>query len=456
MTAPASPPAEHRVRDLFRLGGFVRLLAVRWPSQAGDGMFQLGAASLLLFTLSPTEATSGAQVALILAVTTLPFSVVGPFAGVVIDRWRRQRILIWANVVRVAVVVVALPLVHLPAAGQSLFLATVVVVLSINRFFLATLGAALPKVVPGEALTAANAVAAIGGAIVALAGAAGGGVIAAVVGEDSGGPEAAVIMAGGLFLASVLAAATLPVRLLGPDLDRRLPPLHHEIRRAWEELVDGIHRIAGTRRAWAPIVTLAALRFLTAIATIAALLVFRNLLGAGPAQIAVVLALFGVGAGAGAALVASADRRGLAPETSLNLSLVLGGVALLVFTPGLREWALYTVNLALGVAFSMAKIPGDTLVQSALPDRFRGRVFAAYDVLYNLGFLGGAIVTAVSLPDASRAEPVLLGTGLASVVLAAVARRWLTRMPPPVDVETWEEAERALDEERPGQGPQRP
>lgn len=441
-----TPLTEHPLRDLFRLPGFVRLLAVRWPSQGGDGAFQLGAASLLLFALDPTEATSATEVAAIVAVTTLPFSFVGPFAGVVIDRWRRQRILVWSNVIRIAIVAVALPLASVHRWGQPLFLTAVVVVLSTNRFFLATVGAVLPKVVPGEALTPANAVATIGGSLAALIGAAGGGYLAGIIGEDTGGPETIVVISSGLFLASVIAAGRLPTDLLGPDRDADVPPLRRELRRATEELVDGVRRIARARRAWAPIVTLSVLRFVTAIASIAALLVFRNVYGAGPTEVGIVLTLFGLGAGIGAAIVTIGDRRfGLRPEASLRASLLIGGAAAVVLSPGLRPWALYGMNLVLGIAFSMAKIPGDTLVQSALPDRFRGRVFAAYDVLYNLGWLLGSIAAAAFLPDARAAEPVLIACGLASLVFWVVARRWLARMPPAVDVETWEEAEHALD-----------
>lgn len=437
---------EHRVADLLRLPGFVRLLAVRWPSQCGDGAFQLGAASLLLFTLDPTEATSAAQVAEIVAVTTLPFSFVGPFAGVVIDRWSRQRILVWSNVVRIAVVVAALPLATAGRWGQPLFLATVVVVLSTNRFFLATVGAVLPKVVPGEALTPANAVATVGGSLAALVGAASGGYLAGLIGEDRGGPEAVIVVSVALFLLSVVAAARLPTGVLGPDHGRALPPLHRELRRAAAELVDGVRQVARARRAWAPIVTLSVLRSVTAVASIAALLVLRNVHGAGPFEIAIVLTLFGVGAGLGAVIVTVGDRRyGLTPEAALRASLLVGGLAAIVLAPGLRPGALYAVNLVLGVAFAMAKIPGDSLVQSALPDRFRGRVFAAYDVLYNVGWLLGAVAAAGFLPEAEAAEPVLIACGAATLAFWVVARRWLRRMPPPVDVETWEEAEQVLD-----------
>lgn len=419
---------------------------MRWPSQTGDGLFQLGAASLLLFTLSPTEATSGAEVAWVLTVTTLPFTFVGPFAGIVIDRWRRQRILVWANLVRILVVAVGLPFAHVGTVGQGVFLAAVVTVLSMNRFFLATLGAVLPRVVPGEELTPANAVATTGGSVASLLGGALGGVVAGFIGEDRGGPQVAVMLALAAFVISVIAATRLPVATLGPDRGADLPPLRRELRHSLDELMDGVRRIARARRAWAPILTLTILRFITAVAAIAALLVFRNLYEAGPTKIGVVLVLFGIGAFLGAVGVSFAEHRfGTRPEGALRAALVIGGLATMTFAPGLREWALLTVNLFLGVAFAAAKIPGDALVQSALPDRYRGRVFAAYDVLYNLGFLAGGIVAAVTVPSAQAAEPVLVASGLASLLVAILARPWLTGMPPPVDVETWEEAERALD-----------
>ncbi|MDP8961959.1 MAG: MFS transporter [Actinomycetota bacterium] len=439
-------PRRHRFVDLLRLPGFLRLLAVRWPSQAGDGLFQLGAAWLLLFSLSPTEATSGAQLAWVLAVTTLPFSFVGPFAGVVIDRWRRQRILVWTNIVRIVVIAVALPFAYAGILGQVVFLAAVVTVLSMNRFFLATIGAVLPKVVPGQELTPANAVATIGGSIASLLGAALGGVVAGFVGENRGGPEVAILLALAAFVISVIVASRLPVEVLGPDRRGDLPPLRHELSRTFGELVDGVRRIGQTRRAWAPIITLMILRFLTAVAALTTLLVFRNLYLAGPSEIGILLVLFGVGAFLGAAGVSLAERHfGTRPESAIRATLVFGGLTTMAFAPGLRQWALLAMSLFSGVAFATAKIPADALVQSALPDRYRGRVFAVYDVLYNLGFLTGGIVTAATVPTAQTAEPALIASGLASVLIAVLARPWLARMPPPVDVDTWEESQQVLD-----------
>lgn len=438
MTGPATTATRHQLRRLVGLRDFRRLLAVRYASQAGDGMFQLGAATLLLFTLSPDEATSASEVAGIIALTTLPFTFVGPFAGVVIDRWRRQRILVWTNVVRVVVVVAALPLVRLDTVGQPLFLAAVLIALSVNRFLLATLGAVLPRVCPGEELVPANAISGVGGSLATLIGAVIGSVVAEVLGEDGGGPELAVVLAMSFYALSSFAATRMPVTGLGPDLSSPLPPLRRSIRQAADEFVDGVRMIASTRRAWAPITVMSVLRGLGGLASISALLVFRNIYGGGPGDVGLVLGLFGLGAGVGAVLLPAVEQRlHLRPETAIRLALVVSGLATLLFSPGLSKPRLLAVNLILGAAFSFAKISTDTLVQGALPDRYRGRVFAAYDVLYNSGFLLGALVGALALPQAERAEGLLIAIGLVSLLVALLSRTWLAKMPPPVDVETW-------------------
>ena len=77
------------LRRLLSLRDFRRLFAVRLTSQAGDGMFQIGLATLFFF--SPESAGTATGVATAFAVLLLPFTVVGPWAGVLLDRWRRRR-----------------------------------------------------------------------------------------------------------------------------------------------------------------------------------------------------------------------------------------------------------------------------------------------------------------------------------------------------------------------------
>ena len=71
---------------------FRRLLAVRLAGQFADGLFQAALFSAVFF--NPERATSAGQAAAGFATLLLPYSVVGPFAGVFLDRWRRQRVLL--------------------------------------------------------------------------------------------------------------------------------------------------------------------------------------------------------------------------------------------------------------------------------------------------------------------------------------------------------------------------
>ena len=92
------------LRALWPLTGFRRLFAVRLVSQASDGMFQIGLATLFFF--SPENASTATGVAAAFAVLLLPFTIVGPWAGVLLDRWRRRQVLLYGNLVRVALTLV--------------------------------------------------------------------------------------------------------------------------------------------------------------------------------------------------------------------------------------------------------------------------------------------------------------------------------------------------------------
>src|SRR5690349_23687698 len=119
---------------------FRRLFAVRFASQLTDGVFQVALASYVVF--APERAPSPGAIAAALAVVLLPFSVLGPFAGVFLDRWSRRQVLAWSNFVRVGLVAVLALAVHGHLRGPGLF-ALVLVCLSVNRFLLSGLSAAL-------------------------------------------------------------------------------------------------------------------------------------------------------------------------------------------------------------------------------------------------------------------------------------------------------------------------
>jgi MFS family permease len=130
---------------------FRRLFAIRLVSQSADGLFQAALVASVVFSPEDQSTASGFAVAVLLI--SLPFSVVGPFTGVFIDRWPRRAILVVTPLLRVAVAWLVL---FEPSSAPVLFYAGAVWVLSVNRFYLATAVAVVPRLVPTEDLLMAN------------------------------------------------------------------------------------------------------------------------------------------------------------------------------------------------------------------------------------------------------------------------------------------------------------
>ena len=94
------------LRALLRQRGFRRLFVSRITSQGSDGIFQIALASHVLF--NPEKAADAKSIAFAFAVVLLPYSLIGPFAGVLLDRWDRRRVLVVVQVARlVAILFVA-------------------------------------------------------------------------------------------------------------------------------------------------------------------------------------------------------------------------------------------------------------------------------------------------------------------------------------------------------------
>ena len=149
------------------------------------------------------------------AVLYLPYSLIGPFAGVFIDRWARRQILVWSALLRSVFVALTAVFMALGDRGVPLYVA-VLLVLGVNRFFLSSLSAALPHVVADDELVMANSVSPTAGGISATIG----GVVAlglnVATGNTERGAAITLLVGGGCYVAASLVAATMRRDLLGP------------------------------------------------------------------------------------------------------------------------------------------------------------------------------------------------------------------------------------------------
>src|SRR4029453_10919932 len=210
---PASRSFVSDLRVVLQGRDFRKLFAVRLVSQASDGAFQVGLASLVFFSPERDATTTAAAMAAV--VTVLPYTLVGPFAGVLLDVWPRRQVLLVANAVRALMVIGVAALVMFDGVGLPLYVSALAC-LSVNRFFLAGLGASLPHVVPRHELVMANAVSPTCGTVAALLGAGAGYGVRRVLGPGDPTDAVVVLVAALGYAASALLARRMSRDLLGP------------------------------------------------------------------------------------------------------------------------------------------------------------------------------------------------------------------------------------------------
>ncbi|TDD27818.1 MFS transporter [Kribbella turkmenica] len=415
------------IRDLatlLRRGDFRRLFAVRLTSQFGDGVFQVALASYVLF--SPERAPDAAAIAGLFAVALLPYSVLGPFTGVLLDRWSRRQILFGANLTRAALVVGIGAIVAIGNAGVPFYLA-VLLTLGVNRFLLSGLSAGLPHVVDRDELVMANAVTPTSGTASFLVGGGIGAGVKLIVDSDL-----AVL---GLTVLVYTAAALLALRLgrhrLGPDLNGEEPGFLEAIRTIAKGLADGGRHLRERRQAALGLAAIGSLRFFFGLVTVAMILLYRNYLY-GPDRLddafgALAVATGAVGAGLFlAALVTPWATRVMTLRQWIT-ALFVAAAAVTAMPGGLyTQPALIAAGFLTGFCAQGVKISVDTLVQTGVDDVYRGRVFSLYDMIFNVGQVSAAALGAVVLPDDGKSYPVLafivLGFLLTAVVYARLSR----------------------------------
>jgi predicted MFS family arabinose efflux permease len=412
------PGTLERIRGALASPDFRKLFAIRLVSQSSDGLFQSALVASVVFAPEQQDTAVGLLKATL--IVALPYSVLGPFTGVFIDRWRRRRILLSAPWAKAALV----GLVLFDPIDQAIpFFAGALLVLSVNRFFLATAAAVVPRLVPHEDLLVANSLATVGGTVALLSGVFVGGRVV-----DAVGSSVPVVVAAGIGwlvasgIASRIASSLKPhTKPEDPDL------LRHQLKRVGVEFADGARRLLRSPRAIGPITSITLDQIGQGIVLTLSLVYFRDDFGEGVASFSNLIGAGGVGVLVGILTVGELEERFSKPKIVAG-AFVAGGIVLIAVSFFIRDWSVLLASFAVGLTFAWKKIPVDTMVQEATPDGYRGRVFSVYDVVYNMARVVAAALAIWMIPELGRAGT-LAAVGIAFLLWVPVIGRWYGREP---------------------------
>jgi MFS family permease len=432
----ARTATRHNLRAVLARPPFRRLVAARWLSQAADGWFQAGLAGSIF--LNPERAANPLEMTAAFAVLLVPYSALGPFVGVFLDRWNRRTSLAVANLARAVLVVPAAVCVWF-AQYNALFLVSALLVVALNRFYLAGVSAAQPHVVEPPRLVTANSFATTAGTVcysVSLGVA--GFTIQALGTQQHHYAAVALVASAGYLVAALIMLASFRPTALGP-VDTERPPVTvlRGLAVTVVGMVAGLRHLARRPAATAALLAQAGHRMLFGLLTLTTLLLYRNHYADGDAGASIVGLIPVAGAAAVGSLLAAVVTppmvRRVGPVRWLVT--VTAGVAVLVPLLGLPVVAALTIvgSFVVSLAAQTTKIITETTLQLEVDDDFRGRVFSVNDTGFNLLFVLGLLIGALVLPPSGVSAVALLGAGLGYGLVAVgygATNRRITQRPP--------------------------
>jgi MFS family permease len=411
--------------QLLRDRKLFRLLRIRWSGQITDGIFQSALASFILF--SPERQASAVNAAVAFAVVLLPYSIVGPFVGTLLDRFSRQRAIFFANLTRSLTLVVIALLIFNGRTGLEITV-FVLIAFGVNRLILAGLSAGIPLMTTPKELISANALAVTGGSVwVVLGGGIGLGIRQLLdLSGSADNADAVLILAAAL---GYLIAALL-TSLLGKT---EIGPRPHEIvkgsfTQGLIEMREGFQFLKDHADAARGIAATAIHRGGLTALTLTALLLERNTFNdpadseAGLTGLSVTLSIAATGFVIGA-LAAPYGVRKVGRHRWIRLSIFAASFGSLLLVIDRTPILLGATAFFAAMFGQSVKVTNDALVQSKIDDYFRGRVFSVYDVVVNSAIVTGALFAAWILPISGDSWLLPLIVSISWVLVATVLLR---------------------------------
>jgi MFS family permease len=360
---------------LLRRRDFALLWTASLVSVAGDWVMYAALPFFVFTRTGSTTATAG-----MIAAELGPSALLGPAAGVYVDRWERKRVIVGANLAQAAAVLALL----LVTSGRWLWLVYVVAAAQsvAASFAQPAESALLPALVPEDDLAQANALGALNNRLARLAGVPVGGVLL-----GSLGLVPVVVVDAASFAVAALLVAPIATLTVARSAGERRSSFVRELR-------DGLALMRTDRGIVLLFAVLGLMTFGGTMLDPLQAAWVRDFLHSGADVYGTLLSVHAAFGIAGTLAVGLVARRVVA-KTMIGWSCIVAATALGIRFNVSSLAVAYSLTAVSGVTSVVAAVGVQTLVQQAVRPDFRGRVFGALGASGALLSLAGAAVGGV-------------------------------------------------------------
>jgi MFS transporter, DHA3 family, macrolide efflux protein len=372
--------------------GFFSFWLAQLVSQFGDRVHQMALVGLI----AARNPGSSIELAKLLAFTIIPVFIVGPIAGVYIDRWDRRRTLFICDLIRgFLVLLIAFYLMHLPVIWPMYV--AVFIIFSLSRFYVPAKMSFLPEIVDSKDLLIANSLVSTTGMIALVIGALLGGLIV----EHSGSYGGFLWDAGTYFVASLL---VFSISTLKRKLPHRSVILQHTKsiistqKSVWIEIKEGITYIRSQKDIGFVLCMMSILFAAGGAIYIVIITFIQQAFGTVTKDLGFLAVPLGLGLCLGSLAYGKWGTKIPAFKT-IFWSLILGGGMVTLFACGVQgthnRWLAVGLSFILGFVTGPIVIAANTVINQVAKAEMSGKVFAALEFVMHFAFIAAMLISSL-------------------------------------------------------------
>ena len=380
-------------------------------SQLGDRLDQMALIGLV-YARAPGSAM---QIAKILSFTIIPVFLVGPIAGVYVDRWDRRRIMYGCDLLRAALVLL-IPFILTYTQMLLPIYIVIFIVFSVGRFFVPAKLSIVPDLVDKKDLLLANSLVNTTGMIAAILGFGISGLVVEWLGAKSAFYlDSLSFLVSGILIFSITKKFNQRMTLgkMGRDIVEVIR------KSVFQEIKEGVVYFVREKR----IGFTAGLIFIlwSALGAVYVIIIafVQKTLKSATAELGLLIMFLGVGLFLGS-LVYGRFGQKLSQYKTIFVSLILSGIMLVVFSFTINRYPVFRVaafvSVVLGLFIAPIMIASNTIIHRVSENEMLGKIFSSMEIVMHFGFLLFMFVSSLLAESISKLS-ILVGVGCVLTVV---------------------------------------
>jgi len=406
-----------KFREILKNKNFSLLWFGQISSQFGDRLIQMSLIALV-YTVAPG---STFQLAKLLSFTIIPVFIIGPVAGVYVDRWDRRKTMAICDFLK-TLLIFSIPFIFITKQTLISVYVLIFLVFCLSRFYVPAKLSIIPDLVKPKNLLLANSLANTTGMVAAAFGFGLGGILV-----DAWGAKGGFYLASLTFLVSAVMILLIGTKLSGHIKKERILEVGKEVievikKSVAAEIKEGFLYLVNHKDINFIVKVLFLLWSALGAIYVVAIVFIQNVLGTVTKDLGLLIMFVGIGLFAGSLVYGRFGQKSAHLKTIFSC-FCFSGIVLTFFVILVSAYPNFLTAAVLVFIFGAIVAPimaaANTLVHEVSKDEMRGKVFSSLEIVMHFGFLVFMLISA-KLADFMSAFWFLVCLGIIVTIIGVV------------------------------------